>query len=187
MGAWGWARTLRPKPAVWARRHKKVQTWEFNLFSVIYTQSGPPLVCRFNPQLNWFNGLETAERGGKREEKSGWYFHGYFQEGWITSKWREMKKPHFLPQKHEKLISVYKVCMEKVLSITLATPWTVACQAPLFMELSRQEYWSVLPFSLPGDLPNPGIEPRCPELQADSLPTELSDKSKNIEQGLLIL
>ena len=77
--------------------------------------------------------------------------------------------------------------MEKVLSITLATPWTVACQAPLSMELSRQEYWSVLPFSLPGDLPNPGIEPRCPELQADSLPTELSDKSKNIEQGLLIL
>ena len=69
-----------------------------------------------------------------------------------------MKKPHFLPQKHEKLISVYKVCMEKVLSITLATPWTVACQAPLSMELSRQEYWSVLPFPTPGDLPNPGLK-----------------------------
>jgi len=77
--------------------------------------------------------------------------------------------------------------MEKVLSITLATPWTVDCQAPLSMEFSRQEYWSVLPFSLPGDLPNPGIKPRCPELQADSSPTELSGKSKNIEQGLLIL
>ena len=42
---------------------------------------------------------------------------------------------------------------------TLATPWTVASQAPLPMEFSRQEYWSGLPFPLPGDLPDPGIEP----------------------------
>ena len=41
----------------------------------------------------------------------------------------------------------------------LATPWTVACQAPLSMEFSRQEYWSGLPFPTPGDLPDPGIEP----------------------------
>ena len=40
-----------------------------------------------------------------------------------------------------------------------ATPWTVARQAPLPMEFSRQEYWSGLPFPLPGDLPDPGIEP----------------------------
>ena len=40
-----------------------------------------------------------------------------------------------------------------------ATPWTVACQAPLSMGFSRQEYWSGLPFSPPGDLPNPGIKP----------------------------
>ena len=38
------------------------------------------------------------------------------------------------------------------------TPWTVACQAPLSMEFSRQEYWSGLPFRTPGDLPNPGIK-----------------------------
>ena len=43
------------------------------------------------------------------------------------------------------------------------------CQAPLSMEFSRQEYWSGLPFPSPGDLPNPGIEPRTPALQADSL------------------
>ena len=43
---------------------------------------------------------------------------------------------------------------------TLATPWTVAHQAPLSMEFFRQEYWSGLPFPSPGDLPNPGIEPR---------------------------
>ena len=43
-----------------------------------------------------------------------------------------------------------------------ATPWTVACQAPLSMGFSRQKYWSGLPFSLLGDLPNPGIEPMSP-------------------------
>ena len=40
-----------------------------------------------------------------------------------------------------------------------ATPWTVACQAPLSMGFPRQEYWSGLPFLSPGDLPDPGIEP----------------------------
>ena len=58
-------------------------------------------------------------------------------------------------------------------SPTLATPWTVACKAPLSMGFSRQEYWSGLPFPLPGHLPDSGIEPRSPALQADSLPTEL--------------
>ena len=57
-----------------------------------------------------------------------------------------------------------------------ATPWTVAYQAPLSMGLSRQEYWSGLPFPSPGDIPNPGIEPGSPALQADSLPTELPGK-----------
>ena len=56
---------------------------------------------------------------------------------------------------------------------TLATPWTVAHQAPLSMGFSRQEYWSGLPFPSPGDLHNPGIEPKSPALQADSLLTEL--------------
>ena len=51
-----------------------------------------------------------------------------------------------------------------------ATPWTVAYQAPPSMELSRQEYWSGLPFPSPGDLPNPGIKPGSPALQADALP-----------------
>ena len=52
-----------------------------------------------------------------------------------------------------------------------AAPWTVAHQAPLFIEFFRQ-YWSGLPFLSPGDHPNPGIKLRSPELQADSLPTE---------------
>ena len=45
-----------------------------------------------------------------------------------------------------------------------ATPWTVAYQVPASMGFSRQEYWSELPFPSPGDLPNPGIEPRSPTL-----------------------
>ena len=53
-----------------------------------------------------------------------------------------------------------------------ATPWTAACQAPLPMEFSRQEYWSGLPFPSPGDLPDPGTKPKSPTLQADSLPSE---------------
>ena len=52
---------------------------------------------------------------------------------------------------------------------TLCDPWTVAHQAPPSMGFSRQEYWSGLPFPSPGDLPNPGIEPRSPTLQADAL------------------
>ena len=78
-----------------------------------------------------------------------------------------------------------------VLSCTVvfdsATPWTVAHQAPLSMEFSRQEYRCGLPFPSPGnlpdpgidlpdpgiDLPDPGIEPGSPALQADTLPSEL--------------
>ena len=52
-----------------------------------------------------------------------------------------------------------------------ATPWNIAHQAPLSMELSRQEYWSGFPFPSPGDLPDPGIKPRSPTFQADSLPS----------------
>ena len=46
----------------------------------------------------------------------------------------------------------------------VVTPWTVAYHAPLYMGFSRQEYWSGLPFPSPGDLPDPGIEPRSPTL-----------------------
>ena len=53
-----------------------------------------------------------------------------------------------------------------------ATPWTLVHQAPLSMRFPRQEYWNGLPFSSPGDLPDPGMEPGSPSLQADSLPSE---------------
>ena len=50
------------------------------------------------------------------------------------------------------------------------SPWTVAHQGPLSMGFSRQEYWSGLPFPSPGHLPDPGIKPRSPALQVNSLP-----------------
>ena len=53
-----------------------------------------------------------------------------------------------------------------------ATPWTVAYQASPSMGFSSQEYWSGLPFPSPGDLPNPGIEPRSLTLEEDSLTSE---------------
>ena len=56
------------------------------------------------------------------------------------------------------------------------TPWTIARQATLSMAFPRQEYWSGLLFPFPGDLPNPGIEPRSPALQAGSLPSKPQGK-----------
>ena len=58
-----------------------------------------------------------------------------------------------------------------------ATPWTVAYHASPSMGFSRQGYWSGLPFPSPGYLPNPGIEPGSPTLQADALLSEPPRKS----------
>ena len=71
--------------------------------------------------------------------------------------------------------------------VAFSTPWTVACQAPLFMGFSRQEYWSGLPFSSPGDLPDPGIKPGSLALQADASPSEPQGKPKNTGVGRLSL
>ena len=60
-----------------------------------------------------------------------------------------------------------KVCSRSLSRVRLsATPWTVACQAPLSMGFPKQRYWSRLPCSPPGDLPNPGIKPASPETPA---------------------
>ena len=58
------------------------------------------------------------------------------------------------------------------MSDSFATPWTVACQAPLFMGFPRQEYWGGLPFPPPGDLPNPGIKITSPALAGRFFTTE---------------
>ena len=69
------------------------------------------------------------------------------------------------------------MCVQSLSHVRLfATLWTVAHRAPLSMGSPRQEYWSGLPFPSPGDLPDPGIKPGSPPLQADSLPSESPGK-----------
>ena len=67
-----------------------------------------------------------------------------------------------------------------------ATLWTVARQASLSMGFSRQEYWIGLPFTSPGDCPDPGIEPRSLALQAESLPSEPPRKSRYADDTSLM-
>ena len=74
------------------------------------------------------------------------------------------------------LITYYMLGVSRSVTFDSETPWTVVCQAPLSMEFSRQEYWSGLPFPSPEDLPDLGIQPRSPALQADSLPGAVSSK-----------
>ena len=63
---------------------------------------------------------------------------------------------------------------------TLVTPQTIAHQAPLSIVFSRQEYWNGVPFTSPGDLPDPSSIPGSLALQADSLPTELREKPTSV-------
>ena len=64
------------------------------------------------------------------------------------------------------------------------TPWKVTCQTPLTMGFSRQKYWSGLPFPSLGDLPDPGMEPGSPTLQADSLPAAPAGKPQSGQWSL---
>ena len=76
---------------------------------------------------------------------------------------------HIHSRKSGKLRKVKVKVLVTQSCLTLVTPWTVAHQDPLSMGFSRQEYWSRLPCPPLGDLPDPGIEPGSPTLQADSL------------------
>ena len=67
-----------------------------------------------------------------------------------------------------------------------STSWTVARQAPLSMEFSRQEYWSGLPFPSPGNLPNPEIEPTSPALAGRFFTTEPPDVHKIMKLKCLV-
>ena len=84
------------------------------------------------------------------------------------------------------MIMKVKVKVKSLSRVRLfATPWTVAHQAPPSRGFSRQEYWSGLPFPSPGDLPNPGIEPRSPALEADALTSEPPGKKVGLYKEIL--
>ena len=77
------------------------------------------------------------------------------------------------------MFEIFKKCVKVASPVWLfVTPWTI---------ISKPEYWSRYPFPSPGDLPNPGIKPRSPALQADSLPAEPQGKPKNTGVGRLSL
>ena len=71
-----------------------------------------------------------------------------------------------------KMIIAMKVKVKLLSRLTLCNLWDCTCKAPPSMGFSRQDYWSGLPFPSPGDLPSPGIKPRSPALQPDSLLSE---------------
>ena len=79
-------------------------------------------------------------------------------------------------------LQLLKVKVKSLSCVQLfATPWTVAYQGTPPMVFSRQKYWSGLPISSPGDLPNPGIESEASALQADYLSTELPGNSLSVK------
>ena len=81
--------------------------------------------------------------------------------------------------------NIYTLVVSSLSRVRLfATPWTVAYEAPPSMGFSRQEYWSGLPFPSPGDLPDPGIEPRSPAVQADALPSKPPGKRTAIQKTI---
>ena len=88
------------------------------------------------------------------------------------------KQQHNLPHRVWVCVWVWVCVSCLVMSDSLAAPWTIAHQAPLSTEFSRQEYWSGLPFLSPGYLPDAGIKPGSPALQADSLLSEPPGKPK---------
>ena len=106
-----------------------------------------------------------------------WDVHLYPHVPGFPSHWGHHRALRTVPcATQEVLISFYFircVCAQMLRHLQLfCDPRTVARQAPLSMGFSRQEYWSGLPCPSPGDLPNSGIKPRCPALQADSLLSE---------------
>ena len=83
---------------------------------------------------------------------------------------------------------MYVLCLVTQLCPTLCDPVDYSLPgSSLSMGFSRQEHWTGLPCPPPGDLPDPGVEPRSPALQADSLPSELPGKPKNTGVGNLSL
>ena len=129
------------------------------------------LQLRYFGHLMWrANSLEKTLMLGKIEGR---------RRGWWRMRWFYGIIKHHQFNAHGSGDLVAKLCL------TRAIPWTVACQTPLSMGFSRQEYWSGLPFPSPEDLSDPGIKPRSPALQADSLSTELWGKSTQMSLSKL--
>ena len=110
------------------------------------------------------------EEGGSKAKESRWPLDARIGKEWLfsSSSWKESS-----PADNLGICVCVRMCTRGQSCLTLSTSETVAHQVPLSMGFSRQEYWSVLSFPPPGDLPNPGIEPTSPVFLhwlVDSLP-----------------
>ena len=97
----------------------------------------------------------------------------------LSTRSRQGQKTPTIQLKYKKHFLWDCLCMCYSLSCVqlFVSPWTVAHQSPLFMEFSRQEYWNRLPFPSPGDLLDPGIEPRSSALTGGLFTTEPPEKT----------
>ena len=114
------------------------------------------------------------------------YVPAWMGEG-LGGKWIYTCVAEFLETTTLSIGSALRCASSRSRAQLFETPRTVACQASLSMGFSRQEYWSGLPYPPPRDLPNPGIEPRSPSLQVDSLPSKPPGKPENTGVGSLFL
>ena len=105
----------------------------------------------------------------------------YDNSGKLNNFYASLSHTRKSPLRVFKLSGTKRILLQLVaqLCLTLCDPWTVARQAPLSMEFSRQENWHGQLFPSPGDLPNSGIEPEAPAVQADSLLDEPPGKDLN--------
>ena len=155
-------------------------------------------MVEFNTFVFYENGYDslvqkvTSKRDTYIRNLEKWYWWTYLQGSNIdtdteTRLWMQ-RGPERMGQ-IERITLKHRQCLCSVTQLcpTLCNPMAVAHQAPLSMGFSRLEHWSGLPCPSLWDLPNPGIEPRSPALQADSLPPEPPGKPKNPGVGSLSL
>ena len=112
-------------------------------------------------------------------DREAWHavIHGVAKSRTWLSDWTELNWTESLPKPMISTNVMTSIEVKLLSRVWLfVTPWTLSYQAPLSMGFLRQEYWSGLLFPSPGDLPNPGIEPWSPALQADALPSEPQGK-----------
>ena len=145
--------------------------WLFFLFFWLHCTAWGILVPnqRLNPQpLQWKHRVLLDYKGSPKKVFFFFLFFFLFVVDFVIH-WNETAMGLHKERKKVKSLSRVQLCV---------TPWTVAHQTPPSMGFSRQEYWNGLSFLSPGVLPDPGIEPRSPTLQADSLLSKPQGKPK---------